>query len=76
MILKNLLSHNPEGTQIELEVSKGDMSEIKIKDNGIGMDEEVISRIFDRYYRGTSTGTLSGGAGLGMAIVKQIIKGH
>lgn len=75
-LLVNAISHNPEGTQIELEVSKGDMSEIKIKDNGIGMDEEVISRIFDRYYRGTSTGTLSGGTGLGMAIVKQIIKGH
>ncbi len=75
-LLVNAIAHNPEGTQIELVVSKGDMAQIKIKDNGIGMDEEVISRIFDRYYRGTSTGTLSGGTGLGMAIVNQIVKGH
>ena len=40
------------------------------------MDEQSVSHLFDRYYRGTSTDTLVGGTGLGMAIVKQIIVAH
>ncbi|MHB8066008.1 MAG: ATP-binding protein [Ruminiclostridium sp.] len=50
--------------------------EVQIADNGKGTDEQSVNHLFDRYYRGTSTDTPTGGAGLGMAIVKQIVMAH
>jgi signal transduction histidine kinase len=44
---------------------------IVIKDNGIGIDEAVKSKVFDMFYRGTQR---SNGAGLGLYIVKEIVK--
>ncbi|HWQ43937.1 MAG TPA: ATP-binding protein [Desulfosporosinus sp.] len=49
---------------------------MQIADNGKEMDEQSVNHRFDRYYRGTSTDVLTGGTGLGMAIVKQIVMAH
>jgi len=40
------------------------------------MDAEEVSRLFQRYYRGTNTDEKAEGTGLGMAIAKQIIEAH
>ncbi|GIO23241.1 hypothetical protein J11TS1_18220 [Oceanobacillus sp. J11TS1] len=40
------------------------------------MGEYIVSHLFDRYYRGTSTESCSEGTGLGMAIVQQIITAY
>ncbi len=47
---------------------------VEIADNGMGMDEEVLSHMFERFYRGESSRNQSG-SGLGLAIVKGILKG-
>lgn len=75
-LMVNAMSHNPPGTHIEITVHKTAYAQVQIKDNGKGMDEQLVSHIFDRYYRGTSTGTHTGGTGLGMAIVKQVVAAH
>lgn len=75
-LLVNAVVHNPAGTQIAVRIQHGAYSEVQIADNGKGMDEQSMAHLFDRYYRGTSTDAPSGGTGLGMAIVRQIITAH
>jgi signal transduction histidine kinase len=55
----------------------GDSVEIKITDNGQGIEPEAVPFIFDRFYRAEqSRNTATGGSGLGLAIAKQIVEGH
>ncbi|WP_307587615.1 sensor histidine kinase [Paenibacillus wynnii] len=47
---------------------------IDFSDNGQGMDQQTIARLFDRYYRGTNTDSSIEGSGLGMAITKELVQ--
>ena len=49
---------------------------ITVEDNGIGIPEQDISKIFDRFYRAHNSGVNIKGTGLGLAIVKLIIDKH
>lgn len=54
-----------------LVTNKGNQVEIMVRDNGIGIDRQQISKVFDPYVTNKSKGT-----GLGLAIVKKIIEEH
>ena len=75
-ILFNAIVHNNEDVNINITLKKQDKINIIIEDNGKGIKEEELNRIFDRYYRGTNTGERHKGSGLGMAISKEIIVNH
>ncbi|MFD0590964.1 sensor histidine kinase [Paenibacillus sp. GCM10027627] len=74
-ILANGLMHNPPETKIEVELilleSKG--WRIDFRDDGRGMDQATMERLFERYYRGTSTESAMEGSGLGMAVTKELV---
>jgi two-component system phosphate regulon sensor histidine kinase PhoR len=77
LILNGVNYGSPNGI---LKVELFDMDEnllIEVTDDGIGISEEDIPRIFERFYRvDKSRSTKSGGTGLGLSIVKHIIEAH
>ena len=75
-LIYNAVIHNPIDTKIKVSIKEEDKIYIKIEDNGKGMGEENLKKLFERYYRGTSSEINVQGSGLGMAIAKQIIEVH
>ncbi|MUG45900.1 sensor histidine kinase [Paenibacillus woosongensis] len=76
-LIYNAVVHNDEDVAVEVSVEKErDFVRIAVEDHGTGIKKEELERIFDRYYRGTSTGELHKGSGLGMAIAHDIVKTH
>ena len=72
--LTNAIKFSPEDSTIELGAfSKGKEVEFYVKDQGLGIDEKYLPKIFDRYYK--VPGTLDrAGTGLGLAISKEFIE--
>ena len=77
-LIANAVKYNPSGTTITVSIStiEEHLLIITIKDDGIGMDNETIGKLFHRYYRGTNTSDSDSGTGLGMAITKQLVHLH
>jgi two-component system, OmpR family, phosphate regulon sensor histidine kinase PhoR len=77
-MVDNSIKYGKEGGRTK--ISLYDMDEnvlIEISDDGIGIEEEHISRLFERFYRADKHRSRSaGGSGLGLAIVKHIIEAH
>ncbi|MBQ9632057.1 MAG: HAMP domain-containing histidine kinase [Lachnospiraceae bacterium] len=55
---------------------EGDFVHIEMKDNGIGIAEQDLPRVFERLYRGDASRTSAGGSGIGLSIVKKIVDDH
>lgn len=77
-LINNALAYTPSGGRVSVTVrDAGDKVEITVSDTGIGMDEEEIPRIFERFYRvDKARSRNSGGTGLGLAIVKHLVEAH
>lgn len=79
-VLTNLYSNAVKYGRGEVYVTvqdEGKFGEIVVKDNGIGIDPEDLPHIFERFYRvDKSRSRFSGGAGIGLAIVKSIVDAH
>ena len=77
-LLDNALKYSDKVPHIEVEtLSSGGVISIKVKDNGIGMNKETQSRIFEKFYR-AHTGNIHNvkGFGLGLSYVKAIVEAH
>ena len=77
-IIENAIKYNnPEGWVHVFLNADQTYFYIKVQDNGIGIPEESLDKIFDRFYRvDKSRSRASGGTGLGLTISKQIILAH
>lgn len=74
-LLDNAINYNREGGKIWIKVTREPdrMIALSVRDNGEGIDEEHLPRIFERFYRvDKSHSRALGGTGLGLSIVKHI----
>lgn len=73
-LMENAVRYNEDGGHVFVSVDeKTDKVTLKVKDDGIGIDEENQSRIFERFYRvNKSRSRETGGTGLGLSIVKHV----
>lgn len=77
-ITSNAIKYTPDGGRISLRLHDlGDRAEITITDNGVGIPEEDIPHLFERFYRvEKARSSDKGGTGLGLAIAKEFAVAH
>ena len=81
-LLHNAITYSEAGQEVTVAAKQIDVDgkkkvQISVKDSGIGIAEEHLSRLFERFYRSDRARSREeGGTGLGLAIVKHIVQAH
>ena len=77
-VMINAIAYSEPGTQVALAVrTSPHLVEIDVKDQGMGIPEAEIDRIFERFYRvDEARSRVTGGTGLGLAIVRNVCRNH
>jgi signal transduction histidine kinase len=77
-IIDNAIKFSPDGGIIEIQTGEENRHIIiSIKDQGVGIPDEALPHIFDRFFHiDRMDGNLFGGVGLGLSIAKQVIEQH
>ena len=73
----NALRHTPPGGTVRLGASRADGTvRLTVTDNGVGIPQEHLPHVFDRFYKADQSRLHAGGSGLGLSIVKAIVERH
>jgi two-component system, OmpR family, sensor histidine kinase SenX3 len=77
-LVENAVNYSPERTKVSIVTKRvGDLIEISVTDQGIGIADSELNRIFERFYRvDPARSRLTGGTGLGLSIVKHVALNH
>lgn len=77
-LVENAINYSPDGTRVAIALSSHDgLAEISISDQGLGIPEKDLERVFERFYRvDPARSRATGGTGLGLSIVKHIVTNH
>ena len=77
-LIENAINYSSQGTNVTVVVDAiEDIVEITVKDQGIGIAQSEIDRIFERFYRvDPARSRATGGTGLGLSIVKHVAQNH
>lgn len=75
-LLSNAFKFTPERGTITIQVEQDSLNaRVSIIDTGVGIEEEAIDKVFDRFFQGTGTGT-GLGTGIGLAFARSIVEAH
>ncbi|MEK8032737.1 ATP-binding protein [Ideonella sp. DXS29W] len=75
-VLSNAYKYSPEGGAVDLHVEVDEVAGragLVVRDHGIGMTQEQLARVCERFFRADTSGNIPG-TGLGMSIVKEIVE--
>ena len=77
-LIANAIQYSPKGSRVGVGVSHNDgVVEIAVTDQGIGIPDEDLDRVFERFYRiDPARSRNTGGSGLGLSIVKHVVQNH
>jgi two-component system, OmpR family, sensor histidine kinase SenX3 len=78
-LLENAVAYSPDQTRVDVSTRRVNSNavEISVSDQGIGIPERDLERIFERFYRvDPARSRATGGTGLGLAIVKHVTSAH
>lgn len=76
-LIDNAIKYSNEGGAIAVSASvKGDFVEIAVEDHGIGMPGNVVSNLFQKFYRSHRSRETVAGTGIGLYISKAIVESH
>jgi two-component system phosphate regulon sensor histidine kinase PhoR len=75
-LVDNAMKFSPPNSTIEIGYAHLEGLSLWVKDKGPGIKDAEKIRIFDRFYKGESSKSVSKGAGLGLAIVKAVVEAH
>ncbi|WP_403021268.1 sensor histidine kinase [Salinibacterium sp. GXW1014] len=77
-LVSNAVQYSPDGSRIGVGVTHSDgVVEVAVTDQGIGIPEEDLERVFERFYRiDPARARNTGGTGLGLSIVKHAVQNH
>ena len=77
-LIANAIQYSPKGSRVGVGVSNGDgIVEIAVTDQGIGIPDDELDRVFERFFRiDPARSRHTGGSGLGLSIVKHVVQNH
>ena len=76
-LLGNAIRYSRAGGAVNVALeSLGAIYELRVADDGIGIDAELLPHVFERFRRGHTAAARHGGLGLGLAIAQQLVEAH
>lgn len=80
-LLTNAVKYSPNGGDVDLTVRReraddGEWTVVEVRDEGVGIPESELPRLFERFFRASNVGDRMRGTGLGLAGARQIVEQH
>lgn len=77
-VIHNAVQYTPDGGRIDIGwIAEGNAARFSVRDTGIGVPQELIPRLTERFYRvDAGRSRALGGTGLGLSIVKHVLRNH
>jgi PAS domain S-box-containing protein len=76
-LLTNAVKYSPDGGEIVVRLERqGSDAHVAIQDQGVGIEQDQLPRIFDRFYRVTATAPSIQGLGIGLYVARELVEAH